>query len=255
MNTNIARDRKPRDGVRDPCRLIAFAAVGHRCKVRRIRFCEDPVVGNETQQGFVGPFPESHDAAERHVPSGVDGGFRERVRPCVAVHHANDACRPRFGHHRSRILFGVPGMDYDGTPCLARKLQLGRERPPLLHAGGIVVVVVEPALADRDSAGSNMFAKLFHVFPCREADRVVRMNSGRIPYEGGVKGGEAPRRASGAEDIPGAAAGADADDCLGTALLSPPDYIAAVARERGVCEVRVAVDERCDTDVFFGHFL
>ena len=60
---------------------------------------------------------------------------------------------------------------------------------------------------------------------------------------------------SGAEDIPGAASRSDADDCFGPAIAGPGDYIAAVAVERFVCEVRVGVDEPRATLVFLGHFL
>lgn len=81
------------------------------------------------------------------------------------------------------------------------------------------------------------------------------MNSRRIPHEALVRGGDLTRRASGAEDIPGAAAGADADDGNGPALYSSVDYVAAVAVERRIGEVRVAVDEPFKPLGFLGHLL
>ena len=114
---------------------------------------------------------------------------------------------------------------------------------------------VEATLPYRDCTSGNVFADALDVARGIEPLRVVRMDSRGVPDESWIGAGHFPRCASGAEDIPGAAAGADADDRFGSTFTRPPDYIAAVAVERFVCEVRVAVDERCATDDFFGHFL
>ena len=60
---------------------------------------------------------------------------------------------------------------------------------------------------------------------------------------------------SGADDITGAAARADAHDCFSPAVPCAIDYFAAVTFERWVGEVRVAVDEPLDTPSLRGHFL
>lgn len=116
-------------------------------------------------------------------------------------------------------------------------------------------MIVETTLSYRDCASGNVLADECDVAPGVEPLRVVRMDSRSVPDEPGIGAEYLARCASGAEDIPGAAAGADAYDRFGSTLTRPQDYIAAVAVERFVCEVRVAVDERCATDDFFGHFL
>jgi hypothetical protein len=115
-------------------------------------------------------------------------------------------------------------------------------------------MVVEPALADCNCPRREMRADLLDVPARIESARVVRMDSRSVPDEPAVGGSDIRGCASGAEDIPGAAAGADADDGFGSVLLRARDYIAAVAFERLVGEVRVTVDEPFDIPVFLGHF-
>ena len=81
------------------------------------------------------------------------------------------------------------------------------------------------------------------------------MHSGCEPDKTGICGGDSLGCASGAEDIPGAAPRADADDRSGSRFLRVLNYVAAVAVERRVCEVRVAVDVPFEIPVFLGHFL
>ena len=83
----------------------------------------------------------------------------------------------------------------------------------------------------------------------------MRMNSRRVKNESGMPGGDGCRCTSGAKDIPGAASRADADYCLGSIVLCSCDYRAAVAVERRVGEVRVAVDVPREIPIFLGHFL
>ena len=49
------------------------------------------------------------------------------------------------------------------------------------------------------------------------------------------------------------AAGSDADYCAGARVSRPLNYLVAVAGERRVGEVRVAVDEGWNADVLRGH--
>ena len=146
-------------------------------------------------------------------------------------------------------------MDHERQPSLRAELDVSPEDGTLHIARGVVVVVVESALPDCDGTVSREAANELQVSPPVESFSVVWMNARSVPDEPCIVRRDSLRRASGAEDVPGAAAGADADYCFGSVLLRAANYIAAVAVERLVCEVRVAVDERCDTDVFFGHFL
>jgi hypothetical protein len=65
------------------------------------------------------------------------------------------------------------------------------------------------------------------------------------------KGGRITRCA---DDIVGATPRSDADYRAGARVARPLDYLAAVAGERRVGEVRVAVDEGWNADVLRGHF-
>jgi hypothetical protein len=83
----------------------------------------------------------------------------------------------------------------------------------------------------------------------------MRMYSRSKPHESLIFARHIPGHASGAEDILGAAARADTDYRCGSGIPCASDYLAAVACERFVAEVRVAVDEPFDTPSLRGHFL
>ena len=169
------------------------------------------------------------------------------------MHDSADALRPGVRQDRSGVVFCVPRMDYDWQLELLCQCDLRQEGVALRSAGGVVVVIIQAAFSHPDRSFRSVLADQVEVTLADETASVVRMNSGGMPDEPPVGRGHFPRCASGAEDIPGAAAGADADDRFGPAVSRPLDYIAAVAVERFVGEVRVAVDERCVTEVFFGH--
>ena len=116
-------------------------------------------------------------------------------------------------------------------------------------------MVVETAFADPDCSIGDKGAKRFDITGCIKPDCIVRMNAGCEPHEAGVAHCDVPRCTSGAEDIPGAAPGADAYDGIGTTLLCSLDYRVAVAVERRVGEVRVGVDVPFDIPALLGHFL
>ena len=81
------------------------------------------------------------------------------------------------------------------------------------------------------------------------------MHTSGAPHVAGILTCDDGRCASGAEDIPGAASRADADYRFGSAFLRALNYRVAVAGERLVGEVCVAVDEPLDIPIFLGHFL
>ena len=81
------------------------------------------------------------------------------------------------------------------------------------------------------------------------------MHSRGEPDKAGIFVRDHHRCTSGAEDIPGAASGADADDRRGSRVPCASDYLAAVAGERFVAEVRVAVDVPLEAPSLRGHFL
>jgi hypothetical protein len=173
------------------------------------------------------------------------------------MQNAAHSSLPRFGKHRGCVIFGVARMNYHRQIALACERQLCGERTPLLQPRRIVVVVVEAALANSNGASAGTSAYRRDIISLIETRRIMRMHSGREPYEPGVLERDTLGRASGAEDIPGAAPRADADDCSGTTRFRALNYVDAVAVERRVCEVRVAVDEPepFETPIFLGHFL
>jgi hypothetical protein len=189
------------------------------------------------------------------VPPRFESRFRQLARAGETVHHSSNSLASGLRHHPPRILLGIPGVDHQGHACLAGKLYVLQKYSSLFLAGGIVVVVVQAALADCNRAIPDKRSDQVSVAHFIESGCVVRVNARSVPYEARIIRRDGMRRASGAEDVPGAASGADADDRFGSAVLRAADYVAAVAVERLVCEVRVTVDERCATEDFFGHFL
>ncbi len=145
-------------------------------------------------------------------------------------------------------------MHYHGHVQLARKRQLVGKRSSLLAPGRIVVVVIKTALTDCDGPLCDEISEISDV-ALLETFGVMRMDASGKPDEAWIRSGDSRRCTSGAEDIPGAAAGPDAHNCIGPAVPCAGYYLAAVAVERGVAEVRVTVDEPFDIPSFRGHFL
>jgi hypothetical protein len=171
------------------------------------------------------------------------------------MQNPNDTARTCFGDHRSCIVLGVACMHYHWLPCLTRESKLLGKCPSLLETRGVVIVIVEPALPYRYSSSLEQHAKLVDMTGRIESARVVWMNSRREKNKSTILLGDGSGCASGAEDIPGAASGADADYCRGSVVTCSFDYRAAVAVERRVGEVRVAVDVPREIPIFLGHFL
>lgn len=239
----------------DPCGLVALPSVRNRREIWRVGLCQNSIHRNEPEQRVVAPFTERDDSAEGHVPAHVDRGTCQLVRARVAVQNACNASRRRLDEHRSRVVLRVARVNDDRQRRLPCQPQLLGKCAALLGTGRVVVVIVEATLADRDGSLIGELTERRDVASRVEPDRVVRMDSRRKPYDSPMGGRDVPRCASGAEDIPGAAAGADADNRFGSTFLRPPDYVAAVAVERRVGEVRVAVNVPFDVAVFLGHFL
>ena len=114
-------------------------------------------------------------------------------------------------------------------------------------------MVIESTLADGDSAFSHENSQLGNRSGGIEPRRIVRMNSSGMRDVVGVIARERCCIARGGENIGRAATGADADYCAGPRDAGPLDYLVAVAGERRVGEVRVAVDEVWNAAVLRGH--
>jgi hypothetical protein len=144
-------------------------------------------------------------------------------------------------------------VDDHRLPQLARQCQLCRESTPLLEPRRIVVVIVEAAFADGRRSGSNEGAQVIGSLRRVESRYIVGMHAGRIVHVRRITGGERRRVTRRGEDVGLTASGADADYGAGSGDASPVDYLVAVAGERRVGEVRVAVDEVWNAVVLRGH--
>ena len=61
---------------------------------------------------------------------------------------ADHATVSAIANDRSGIVFGIAGVDDNGLPYFFGQRDLSRERRQLRIAGRVVVVIVEPTLAD-----------------------------------------------------------------------------------------------------------
>jgi len=138
-------------------------------------------------------------------------------------------------------------MNDNGLPHFGSDSYLGGKRRTLGFSRGIVVVVVEPAFSDRDGVAKKV-AQFRDISFLVEPGRVMRMNAGSREDEARVFGSACRRENGHVERL------SDAHDSRRARLAGAGDYRVAVAVERRVCEVGVAVDEVfCREPVWRGH--
>ncbi len=227
--------------------------MGYGGQIRRVRLGKNAIPGHESEQIVIVPLLECDDAAEGDVPAGGNRGLGESARSGEAVKdpdHADGAC---FRHHRTSVVFRIAGVNDHGTSELAGERHLLGKCAPLLEARGVVIVVVETALSDRYCSSSHKIRQPGNVAGRVEARSIVRVYARGVGDVAGIARGKSSCVTRGGEDIPLAAARADADDRPGTGEARPLDYRVAVAGERRVGEVRVAVDEVWNAVVLRGH--
>jgi hypothetical protein len=164
----------------------------------------------------------------------------------VAMENADDAGSLRIRDMGTGILLCVTGMDDDRPPHFCSQSDLGSKRSALGIPRRIVVVIIEAAFADRNG-GTHELAQLRHVALFVEAGSIVRMDSSGREHEAGILGCVLTRERRGLQRLP------DADDGRSARIAGAGDYLAAVAGERRVCEVGMAVDEDGRVPVLRGH--
>jgi hypothetical protein len=169
------------------------------------------------------------------------------------MEHARHSRGTCFGYHRACVILGVARVNDNGALELARQRELFGESAALLETGRVVVVIIEAAFADRDGAGGNQLAKSSNIANRIEAGSVVRVDARRMRNEAGIARRQGSGITGSGEDVSVAAAGPDADYRAGPGDTGPLDYLVAVAGERRVGEVRVAVDEVWNAVVLRGH--
>ena len=153
------------------------------------------------------------------------------------MQHSDDARCASIVDGSARIFLCISRVNDQRFAELRGKSHLRRENGALCLAGRIVVVVVEAALAHGDGGALEQLAQAGQV-PLRvERSRVVRMDSGGRENQARVVRGNLRRDRSGAKRF------TNADDCPRARRTGARDYRVAVAGERCVREVGVAVDE------------
>ncbi len=233
--------------VRDPRRFVPFPSEWNGGQVRRIGFHQQPVLRHEPEEIVVLPFVEGHDPAERHIPARRKRELGKCMRPGVAMHHSQDSGCSSIPDQRPSVVFRLPAVYDHGQARLVRERDLGGKRCELHLARRIVVVVVEPTLANSDS-GAQELAQFRDVALFVEPGGVMGMNAGRSEYISRIPGSARSRESGYLERL------SNADDSRGASAAGAGDYRVAVAVERRVREVGVAVDEVCRAPVWRGHF-
>jgi len=163
------------------------------------------------------------------------------------VHDTDDAKGLRVADERPSIILGVPRMDDNGLLQLGRQRDLSAERGALRFSRRIVVVVVEAALTDRDGAASQELPKPGNVALLIESGRIMGMDTGGREHKARIL-----RRAFSRESRHVGRL-SDANDGRRARIAGAGDYRVAVAVERRVREVGVAVDEVWRAPVWRGH--
>ena len=141
-------------GVGDKGRLAGLAAMRDRGEEGRVGFDQQPVLRNGLSHVLqVAGVLEGHDPAQRDVEAEVERGSGELGASGEAMEHPADAPFPRrFGEDRRGIVLGVAGVDDQRQAGGPRRLDMRGEALALRGAVGLVVIIIEPALADRDDA-------------------------------------------------------------------------------------------------------
>jgi hypothetical protein len=160
----------------------------------------------------------------------------QRVRPGVAVEDAYYARSLRLRDERARVVLGLSSMNHDWPPHLRGEGDLSRKRGALSLTRRVVVVIVEAAFAD-GNGGSQQLAQPRNIAPFVEGGSIVRMDSRSREDKAGVLGRVRGRERRRLQRL------SDADDGRRARVAGARDYRVAVAGERRVGEVGMAVDE------------
>ena len=226
-----------REGVGNPRRLVPLPSEGNGGEIRRVGLHQQTIPRYKPHQVVVRPFVEGHDPAERDVPSRIEREVGQRVGARVAMEDSQDPSGSGVADDRAGIVFGISGVDHDRLVELTGERDLRRECGALGLARRVVVVVVESALANRDGGLSKQLAQLRNVARCIERGCVVGMDSGGRKDEPGILRCALGSHRRGCQRL------TDADDRQRARKAGARDYRVAVAGERCVREVGVAVDE------------
>jgi hypothetical protein len=168
------------------------------------------------------------------------------MRSGIAVHDTDDPSPLSLSKEKPRVILGIARVNDNRQPRLGCNRYLGGKSRALGFSRRVVVVVVETALTDRDG-GAKQLAKLRDIALLVESGRIMGMDARGSEDEAGVFGSGRSRESRHVERL------SDADDSRRARIAGAGDYRVAVAVERRVREVGVAVDEVCRAPVWRGH--
>ncbi len=152
----VASRSELRQRMNHPRRLIPRSPERHRRQIWGVGLHQQPIARHEAEEVVVDPLFESDHATERHVPTGSESQLGQRMGAGVAVQHTDDPSAPGLVKEQLRVVLRFPGVNHHGPVHLGGESDLGRERRALRLARRVVVVVVEPALADRDRGAKEL---------------------------------------------------------------------------------------------------
>lgn len=150
--------------------------------------------------------------------------------------------------HCTRVVFSVASVDHHWKVEAPGHRQLFGEGTPLQVTRRVVVVVVQAAFAHGHSASAEQLRQCIDVARGIELRRIVRVHARRISDEAWICRSDPGRFASLLDGS------ADADDGRRARITGARDYRVAVAGERCVREVGVAVDEGFHAALARGYF-
>jgi hypothetical protein len=238
----VFRRTRPRDGefghgVRDPGRLVSFPSVWDGSEIGRVGFHEQTIIRYETDQIIVDPFLEGYDSTEGDVPAGIDCVLRECVRPGVTMENTGHAGSERLTNHCQGVVLCIAGVDDKRLMRFRRDRNLSGEGRQLRFSRRIVIMIVEATLPDRHGGPSEKLPQSGNVARRVKARGIVGVDARGSEDKAGIV-----RRALGCnrrclQRL------SNADNRPRARMAGARDYRVAVAGERCVREVGVAVDE------------
>ena len=160
---------------------------------------------------------------------------------------AEYSCRACFPNDGAGIVLRITRVHDDREIRFAGNRNLSRKGPALRFTRTIIVVVVEAALSDSDGTIAQKAFESRKIGPCVESRSIVRVNPGCRKHEARIIGRDRGGRRRCVEGFP------DADHCDRARRAGAGNYLVAVAGERRVREVGVAVDEDRRASVLRGH--
>ena len=183
-------------GVGDEGRLAGLAAMRHGREERRVGFDQQPVE-RQPRRGLL-QIPgvlERHDARDRDVEAQIQRDIGKSAARGEAMDDAGIGALPHFlAQDRGGIVLGIAGVDDDRQPGLARGGDMRAEARLLPVAVAMVVIIIEPALADADDARMRGALDQLGGVDIGMLVGLVRMDADRRPDIGLALGGGDARR-------------------------------------------------------------